>query len=96
MSEKFVTVFRTRNEILATQLQDILKQEGIEAALFGPKLGSAHLEIGVSAQKLRIEVPASKAEAAVGIIEAFTADVTDDGPADEDGLPWELQNGDEE
>ena len=96
MSEKFVIVFRTRNEILATQLQDILTQEGIETALFGPKLGSAHLEIGVSAQKLRIEVPASKAERAVEIIEAFSADVTDDGPKDEDGLPWELTDDEEE
>ena len=96
MSEKFVTVFRTRNEIEASQLQDILTQEGIEAALFGPQHGAAHLEIGGAAQRLRIEVPESKAERAAEIIGAFTSDVEDDGAPGGEEIPWELQNGEDD
>lgn len=91
----FVELFRTHDELEAIEIQDVLTQEGIEAAKLGPVHPASHMEVGQLAH-WTIEVPAKKADAAANIVRAFTAEVEDEGPGDEDGLPWELREGEDE
>lgn len=84
-SEEYVEIYRGSAPVEAQMLEDVLSREGFEPRLIGTR-NAALVGGGQSIFSMRIEVPASMAEEARGLVESLVNDSVDI-PWGEEGYP---------
>jgi len=71
--ERYVIVYRAFDPVLPDILGDLLRQSGIPALVLGTR-NAAGIGVGPNAMELNIQVPESRANEAIELIESFLSD----------------------
>lgn len=71
--ERYVIVYRAFDPVLPDILGDLLRQSGIPALVLGTR-NAAGIGVGPNIMELNIQVPESRADEAIELIESFLSD----------------------